>query len=161
MLIILVPNVIAVCFCRHNLPLSVGTHCPIIVMLHGWISPCYSSRPTAKATGFNIPLYLTFTRSGVGSLARKYSLALNLRLKSNCQPPKKLVLFASMKVMKNAVYFMLKTLLVLNIFKFLSWLYLNFCPFCHLGKRLTKNVKVKDTLMQIRKSANIFVLIWK
>ena len=155
MLIILVPNVFAVCFCRHNLPLSVGTHCPIIVMLHGWISPCYSSRPTTKATGFNIPLYLTFTRSGVGSLARKYNLDLNLRLKSNCQPPKKLVLFASVKVMKNAVYFMLKTLLVLSIFKFLSWL------FGHVGKRLTKNVKVKDTLMQIRKSANIFVFIWK
>ena len=52
-------------------------------------------------------------------------------LKSDSHLPKKIMLFDSLKLfkmMKNAFYFTLKALFVLNIFKFLSWL------FGHVGK---------------------------
>ena len=54
------------------------------------------------------------------------------RLEVGLSPSKKIVLFSSMKalqkVMKNAFYFILKSLFVLKIFKFLSKL------FGHVGK---------------------------
>ena len=48
-------------------------------------------------------------------------------IKSDSHLPKKFALFASLKSplkkIKNASYFILKALFVLNIFKFLSWLF--------------------------------------
>ena len=51
---------------------------------------------------------------------------LESRLKSDSHLPKKITLFAELKALKsnsNALYFILKALFVLKIFKFLSWLF--------------------------------------
>ena len=62
----------------------------------------------------------------------------HVELKSDSHLPKKIVLFvlfviwvgeSSLKIMKNAFYFMLKALFVLKIFKLLSWL------FGHVGNK--------------------------
>ena len=44
-------------------------------------------------------------------------------LKSGSHLPKKFVLFEMLKMMKNTLYFILKALFVLKIFKLLSWFF--------------------------------------
>ena len=74
--------------------------------------------------------------------------------------PKKLFLFASMKesplkVIKNAFYFMLKALFVLEIFPFLSWL------FGYVEKGLNKgakdNFKLDDVIDWTTNNCNTYI----
>ena len=57
--------------------------------------------------------------------------------------------------MKNAFYFMLKALFILEIFKFLSWL---FCG--HVEKWFVKKAKVKDTLKAFDDFKNKQKSVW-
>ena len=68
-------------------------------------------------------------------------------LRVGLSPSKKVVFIwfneSSIKTLKNAFYFMLKALFILEIFKFLSWL------FGYVEKRLDKKVKVNFKIYDV------------
>ena len=74
-------------------------------------------------------------------------------LKYDSHLPKKLFLFA---LIKSAFYFMLKTLLIFEIFKFLSWL------FAYAEKRLDEitkvNFKICDVTDWTRNNCNTYIV---